>query len=253
MSEKMFETMINKPKSTHKWLFFPISLLFHGLLIAGVIVMPLLNADYRMPEIKMVDVFLTAPPPPQTPAPPKGKRSNSKKGSQSSSRQVKPRPKTLREFVPPIEIPEEIPEESFEDILGGMNLGDNGEVDGGVIGIDDGIDGPSILGTGDGNASSAGTAQLTQVIPPKVIKRVPPIYPVAASRARIDGVVAIEAVTDIYGRVVKVNVVSGHPLLRGAAIQAVKQWIFEPYMFNGIPRPVSFTVNVIFKLEKRLI
>jgi protein TonB len=250
MSEKIFETMVKKPKQSLKWLFFPVSLLFHGLLIAGIIVVPLMSEESRLPEVKIYDLLLITPTPPQTPSPPKGKRSGTRGSGESNPRPVKPKPSTIKRFVPPIDIPEDVVEESIDDIAALMNMGDNNKVDGGVIGIDTNIDGPSILGTGSDDVSLSQQVQLTHVQPPRLIKRVAPIYPTVAIKAHIEGVVSIEAVTDIYGRVVKVRVRSGHPLLRAAAVQAVKQWIYEPYILNGIPRPVSFTVNVNFKLQK---
>jgi TonB family protein len=249
MSEKIFETMVKKPRSTLKWLFLPISLLFHGLLIAGIIVVPLMSEQSRLPNVKIYDLVLMAPAPPQTPSPPKGKRGGSRGGGEPKTRPVKPKPSTLREFVPPIDIPGDFPEESIDDIAAAMNMVVDGEVDGGVIGIDTGI-GPSILGKENVDESSSEPVQLTHIQPPRLIKRVAPEYPSAPIKAHIEGVVSIEAVTDIYGRVVKVRVTSGHPLLRGAAVHAVKQWIYEPYILNGIPRPVSFTVNVNFKLQR---
>jgi TonB family protein len=250
MSEKIFETMVKKPKRSLKWLFFPVSLLFHGLLIAGIIVVPLMSEQSRLPEVKIYDLLLMAPAPPQTPSPPKGKRSGTKGSGESKPRPVKPKPSTLKRFVPPIDIPEDDVEESLDDIAAAMNTGNDGGVDGGVTGIDTGIDGPSILGIGCDDGSSSQQVQLTHVQPPRLIKRVSPNYPIIARKAAIEGVVSIEAVTDIYGRVVTVRVTSGHPLLRGAAVQAVKQWIYEPYILNGIPRPVSFTVDVNFKLQR---
>jgi TonB family protein len=249
MSEKIFETMVKKPKLTLKWLFFPVSLLFHGLLIAGIIVVPLMSEQSRLPDVKIYNLHLMAPAPPQTPSPPKGKRGGNGGGSEPKPRPVKPKPSTLRRFVPPIDIPEDFVEESIDDIAAAMNIGDDSGVDGGVIGIDTGI-GPSILGKDRTDSASSEQVRLTHVQPPRLIKRVAPDYPIAPRKAHIEGVVSIEAITDIYGRVVKVRVTSGHPLLRAAAVQAVKQWIYEPYILNGIPRPVSFTVNVVFKLQR---
>jgi protein TonB len=60
--------------------------------------------------------------------------------------------------------------------------------------------------------------------------------------------VIIEATTDVYGRVADAKVVSGHPLLNGAAKAAIMQWLYEPYIINGVPRPVRFTVILTFKL-----
>jgi protein TonB len=87
--------------------------------------------------------------------------------------------------------------------------------------------------------------------PPRLVKRVNPAYPIAAIAARVSGPVVIAAVTDIYGRVREARVVSGHGLLAMSALEAVKEWIYEPSLINGIPRPVSFTVTVTFTLEKR--
>ena len=251
MSEKIFETMAKKPKSTLKWLFFLVSLAFHGLLIAGIIVVPLMSEGSRLPSVKVCEHWvLMSPAPPQLPSPPKGKKGSSRGDGESKPRPVKSKPTTIKRFVPPIDIPGHIPEEKFDDIVASMHQGNDGEVDGGIVGIDIGSGGPSILGDKNAEGSSSEPLRLTHVQPPRLIKRVAPIYPIAPIKAHIEGIVTIEAVTDIYGRVVKVRVTSGHPLLRYAAVQAVKQWIYEPYILNGIPRPVTFTVNVNFKLQR---
>jgi TonB family protein len=250
MSEKIFETMVKKPKSSLKWLFFLVSLLFHGLLIAGIIVVPLMSEGSRLPEVKVYDLLLMAQAPPQPPSPPKGKREGNSGSGELKPRPVKPKPSTLKRFVPPIDITGDIPEEKFDDIVASMHIRNDGDVVGGIIGIDIDSGGDSILGKKDAEGSSSEPVRLAHVQPPRLIKRVAPIYPVAPIKAHIEGVVTIEAVTDIYGRVVKVRVISGHPLLRYAAVQAVEQWIYEPYILNGLPRPVTFTVNVTFKLQR---
>jgi TonB family protein len=251
MSEKIFETMVKKPKRSLKWLFFPVSLVFHGLLIAGIIVVPLMSEQSRLPDVKICDQWvLMVPAPPQPPSPPKGKRVGTRGEGELKPRPVKPKPSALKRFVPPIDIPGDIPEEKFNDIVASMHIRNDGDVVGGIIGIDIDSGGDSILGKKDAEGSSSEPVRLAHVQPPRLIKRVAPIYPVAPIKAHIEGVVTIEAVTDIYGRVVKVRVISGHPLLRYAAVQAVEQWIYEPYILNGLPRPVTFTVNVIFKLQR---
>ena len=65
----------------------------------------------------------------------------------------------------------------------------------------------------------------------------------------IEGVVIIEATTDIYGRVQRVKVLRSIPLLDQAGIDAVRQWVYEPMVINGRPRGVIFTVTVRFKLK----
>ena len=59
----------------------------------------------------------------------------------------------------------------------------------------------------------------------------------------------VEATTDIYGRVQKIKVLSSVPLLDKAAIDTVYQWVYEPFVLNGKPSGVIFTVTVIFKLK----
>ena len=92
---------------------------------------------------------------------------------------------------------------------------------------------------------------ITTVRPPRLIKRVNPEYPPIAIVSRVSGKVEIVASTDIYGRVNEARVTSGNALLNGAALEAVKKWIYEPYLVNGIPRPVRFTVTITFNLETR--
>jgi TonB family protein len=86
---------------------------------------------------------------------------------------------------------------------------------------------------------------------PKKIKEVKPVYPAEALKNRIQGVVTLNVETDIYGRVQLAEVISGNPLLNDAALTAVKQWVYEPYVENGKAKPVVFTVTVTFALNKK--
>ena len=85
--------------------------------------------------------------------------------------------------------------------------------------------------------------------PPKLIKKVEPIYPESARKAEIEGTVILEATTDIYGRVKKVKILRSVPELDQAAMDAVKQWVYEPKIIDKKPRGVIFTVTVVFKLK----
>jgi len=60
--------------------------------------------------------------------------------------------------------------------------------------------------------------------------------------------VILEATTDEYGRVKHVKVLRSIRLLDPAAIEAVKQWMYEPMIINGRPRAVIFRVTVTFNL-----
>jgi TonB family protein len=82
-----------------------------------------------------------------------------------------------------------------------------------------------------------------------VQSKVNPIYPQEARTARISGTVVLKAVIDQTGDVVSLQLVSGHPLLAPAAIDAVKQWKYRPYLLNGKPVAVETQITVNFVLS----
>ena len=86
--------------------------------------------------------------------------------------------------------------------------------------------------------------------PPELINKVDPIYPELARRARVEGVVILNVRTNEDGRVDQVKVAnSKDPLLQRAAIEAVKQWRYEPFYSRGRRYPILFNVTVRFQLE----
>ncbi len=95
-----------------------------------------------------------------------------------------------------------------------------------------------------------GAVKVTDAIPPpKLIKRVDPVYPVIARQARVEGLVILEARTGLDGRVKNVRVLRSVPLLDKAAIDAVRQWIYEPMIIDGQPKEAIFTTTVRFELK----
>jgi protein TonB len=86
---------------------------------------------------------------------------------------------------------------------------------------------------------------------PHKIVDVAPVYPPVAQRARVEGVVILEAVIDAQGRVEAVRVLRSIALLDQAAVDAVKQWRFTPALLNAEPVPVVMTVTVNFMLQGR--
>lgn len=90
-----------------------------------------------------------------------------------------------------------------------------------------------------------------KVKPPKLVKEVAPVYPEAAKQGGIEGAVILEATTDTYGRVASVKILRGDPLLGQAAVEALKQWVYEPMVINGKPKPVVFTVTMRFTLDEK--
>ena len=85
--------------------------------------------------------------------------------------------------------------------------------------------------------------------PPKQIKDVRPVYPAIARSARVQGAVILEITVGVDGKVTEVVVLRSMPLLDAAAIDAVRQWEYEPTLLNGIPVPVIATVTVDFTLK----
>ncbi len=83
-----------------------------------------------------------------------------------------------------------------------------------------------------------------------LIKKVPPEYPANAGQPRGD--VLLNIVIDQQGNVVRVRLISGHPEFAPAAIDAVKQWKYKPYLLNGVPFKVETSVVVNFKPDDHL-
>jgi len=86
---------------------------------------------------------------------------------------------------------------------------------------------------------------------PRLIHKVEPKYPEAAIKAKVEGEVVIEATTNIAGDVVEAKILQGHPLLGQAAVEAIKQWKYEPFIIEGEKIPVQFTVMVNFRLPSK--
>lgn len=82
--------------------------------------------------------------------------------------------------------------------------------------------------------------------PPTKLVHVPPEYPELARAARVRGTVVLDCTIDPAGSVVDVRVLSGHPLLDPAAVDAVRRWRYTPTRLNGVPVAVLLTVTVRF-------
>ena len=88
-----------------------------------------------------------------------------------------------------------------------------------------------------------------QVEPAVVIKKTQPVYPALAKTARVEGIVVLEGTINPQGKVEKLHVVSGHPMLVDAAIEAVKKWRYRPAKLNGEIIFCPVHVQVQFLLE----
>ncbi len=239
-SEALFEPERSLGRKAAAW---PMAFLAHAAIAVLLVTIPLMRSP-RLPAVDLTDVLVAPPPPAILSVPPKGKGGGSAKGKRIEAM----RPARLVSpglLVVPTDIPREITAEPLTD------FGTWWGVDGGVP---DGIDEPRLgvfpdwmfvpPAVDDAPVRAAG-----EVTPPRLVRRVDPAYPEIARKARVAGIVVLEATTDVAGRVMEVTVLRSIPLLDQAAIDAVKQWIYEPMVVNGRPRPVTFTVTVRFELK----
>lgn len=77
---------------------------------------------------------------------------------------------------------------------------------------------------------------------------VEPIYPPLARAAKIQGDVVLHAIIDTTGRVTRLKVLAGHPVLAASALDAVRQWKYRPYLLEGKAVSVDTTITVSFHL-----
>ena len=119
---------------------------------------------------------------------------------------------------------------------GGTGVGSDPTGDGPAEGDDGGGDGPRRVGP--------------QIRPPTKLRHVNPEYPELARHARVQGMVVLECLIDVSGRITDVRVLSGHPLLAPSAASAVARWLYTPTLLNGGAVPVLLTVTVRFTLGR---
>ena len=84
-----------------------------------------------------------------------------------------------------------------------------------------------------------------------ILKKVPPAYPAGAKKEKIQGKVVLEVTIDEQGKVVGVKTVeSVHSSLEEAAMVAIKQWEYAPFIMDGKPVAVNTTVTINFALDE---
>jgi protein TonB len=132
---------------------------------------------------------------------------------------------------------------------------------GGVVGgVPGGVPGGQMGGVIGGIISSTPVAVPKVATPQRVrvsqgvssgllVRKVQPNYPPLARQARIQGQVVLHAVIGKDGSIQNLQLISGHPMLAPAAIEAVKQWKYKPYLLNGEPVEVDTEVMVNFTLS----
>jgi len=138
-----------------------------------------------------------------------------------------------------------------------------------------GLSGPSIPGDPNGVPFATGIdlAQIPRLAPPKtapalvpvtraplrvggkvqaakIVHQVTPVYPPLARQTHTSGIVRLEAVISRSGTIESLQVMSGHPLLTQAALDAVRQWVYQPTLLNNVPVEVLTQIDVNFKLAE---
>jgi|SRR5437867_1820681 len=241
--EDLIESAHHKGDS-RKALTLPVSIAIHALVI-GIALGASIWFVEDIPEPPIpVTFYASAPPPPPPPpaAPPAAKPK-----TPEVQKQVPVRP---TQMVAPTIIPENIPKplaapepEAPAGAEGGVPGGVEGGVPGGVLG---GVPGGTGPGTGEGEPLRVGG----EVKAPVLTNRVEPSYPEAARKARMEGVVILEAIITASGSVEDVKVLkSVNPLLDASAVRAVQQWRYKPATLNGRAVRVYLTVTVTFNLH----
>lgn len=214
------------------------------LLLAVLLVVPLYFSEAL--DTHQLNPTLLAPPPAAPPPP------------AASARSVVPKRRALSvtgKLLAPTVIPRQVAhlneESEANDSAAAIVQGDGvpGGVPGGQLG---GVLGGSLSGAVPSPPPPVTSAPRGpihvggKVKPPRLVFGPDPVYPILARDGRISGAVVIEAVIDTRGNVVQMRTVSGHPILVLAAMEALRQWKYEPTILGTEPVPVQFVVTITF-------
>src|SRR5438309_6500102 len=210
-----------------------------------MILIPLIFTE-ALPRTQLM-TFLVAPPPPPPPPPPAATPVRVVKQIQSDLVNGQLRtPTKIPQKVQMIKEEEQPPPEMASGgVVGGVPGGVPGGQMGGVIG--------GIISSTPVSVPKVATPQRVRVSlgvsQGLLIKKVQPNYPPLARQARIQGTVLLQAEISKDGAIENLRLISGHPMLAPAAIEAVKQWRYKPYVLNGEPVAVETQVQVNFTLS----
>jgi protein TonB len=219
-----------------------VSFSFQCGLLGMLVIVPLMFTE-ALPKAQLL-TFLVAPPPPPPPPPP---------AAQVVTKIIRQTDVLNNgQLRTPTRIPRKVEMIKEEEAPPPMASG----VVGGVPG---GIPGGQLNGVIGGIISSTTSAPLVAPAPKRVrisqgviqgllIHKVEPVYPKLALGARVQGSVQLKAIISKSGEITELQVVTGHPILVPAALAAVKQWRYRPYLLNGEPVEVETNITVTFNL-----
>jgi periplasmic protein TonB len=231
--------------STKRGMTTTISFLFQMVLIGILVLVPLLFTE-ALPKTQLM-TFLVAPPPPPPPPPPpaaapikivKQVQTDIMNGQLRTPTKIPQKVEMIKEDVAP-------PPVTTAGVIGGVPGGIPGGQMGGVIG--------GIISSTPVAVPKVATPQRVRVsqgvTQGLLVRRVQPMYPPLARQARIQGTVVLQAEISKEGTIQNLRLISGHPMLAPAAIEAVKQWRYKPYFLNGEPVEVETQITVNFSLS----
>lgn len=216
-------------------------------LVVAALLVPVLFVTGALPQTPTMLAFVAAPPAPPPPPPPPPPPA-------AAERRTTPDPQPQNPAAAPVDMPTRLTQESFDDEgVEGVPGGVEGGIPGGVVG--------GVLGGLLTVIPPAPPAPAAPRLPvrtggniqaPALIKRVEPVYPPMAVQAFITGTVILEATVGEQGAVEDVKVLrSASALLDRAAIDAVRQWRYEPLQLNGIRTRFILTVVLSFNLQQK--
>ena len=220
------------------------SLIFQLLLLMAIVAIPLFHADPLAKRERLMMLRLQPPPP---------------AGSNATNIQAPPKlrsmytPKSIAIPAPVHITPEAAPPpvSIADEAVGGVPGGVVGGVPGGVL--SEMLGGPRSMPLPAKTPEPKPVKRIrvaSGVAEANLIHDVPPQYPPEAGRERIEGTVVLLAVIGTDGCVQDVQVVSGLPILAQAAIEAVKQWRYKPYLSNGVPVEIDSRITINFTLSR---
>jgi periplasmic protein TonB len=258
MFEQLPETIPHKNKRKLEAFGVAIGL---QIVLVGVFIILQMALPEKLGEFQLLTTLHMAAPPPPPPAPPSPAPEPVRRVAAARTPTVNQSAPAVTQQPEPIEkqpeivAPTTIPKDIERIVESGVTAaGVTGGVPGGVSrGLPGGI-------LGGSSGSILGGATTAPPVPPpsepvrvggnvkapKPIHIEEPIYPAAAKRAGVEGIVVVEATVTAEGAVDKVKVISGPPLLVEAAAEAVSHWRYEPTYLNGQAIPVILTARITF-------
>lgn len=240
---------VREPKGRGRW--FWLSIVLHGGLLLAVVLAPLFFAFETPPPVDYIRALIYNPPPPPPPPLPKGASTKPADKAPEKTGAKPPDPDVLVEPKVPDD-PKPIEPEKGIDPLKQFGV-ENGSEAGSVDGMASGIEGGTVGGTPNGMlggvlGGTGDTPVLDYDQPPRLLKQTRPVYPQEAFIKKIEGIVMLEILIGVDGRVGRTKVLRSIPQLDAAAVQTVRQWVFSPAIKGGRPVPTIANAPVSFRI-----